>query len=132
MSITLRIRFIVELTVENLTQTLLSIDRALDIHRVSLNRPLSLSFFRWNTMNIMVKKINRPKAVICDIEGTTTSTRYWGECLVPFIKYNAQKCLRERWDIPIVMELIDALRKSTEEANKEGAGRESLVLLCFG
>lgn len=69
-------------------------------------------------------KLKRPKAIICDIEGTTTSTKYWGEMLVPFIKYNTQKCLKERWDVPILMELIDNLRKSTELANKaqKGAG----------
>lgn len=62
-------------------------------------------------------KIKRPKAVICDIEGTTTSTKFWGESLVPYIKFNTQKCLKERWNVPILMELIDGLRKATTESN---------------
>ena len=74
----------------------------------------------------MATKLRRPKAIITDIEGTTTSIKYWGEALVPFIKYSTQKCLKERWDVPILMELIDNLRNSTKEANKEGAGSKCL------
>ena len=72
-------------------------------------------------------KLKRPKAIITDIEGTTTSVKYWGEALVPYIKYNTQKCLKERWDVPILMQLIDNLRNSTKEANKGGAGSKYLL-----
>ena len=61
-------------------------------------------------------KVKRPKAVICDIEGTTTSTKFWGECLVPYIKFKTQQCLKERWNVPTLMELIDGLRKNTTES----------------
>ncbi|XP_054167971.1 enolase-phosphatase E1-like [Oppia nitens] len=64
-------------------------------------------------------KIVKPRAIICDIEGTTTSTRYWGECVVPFIKYNTKQCLENKWGTQVLMQLIDALRRSTNVINAE-------------
>ncbi|CAG2109754.1 unnamed protein product [Medioppia subpectinata] len=67
-----------------------------------------------------VKK-RKPRAIICDIEGTTTSVKYWGECLVPYIKFNTKMCLKSRWDTPLLMDLINNLRISTAADNENGA-----------
>ena len=74
------------------------------------------------------KNVKKPKVFICDIEGTTTSVKYWGQKLVPYIKFSTDKCLKSRWDAPLLMNLIDNLRNSTNEANREGADSMSSVL----
>ncbi|CAG2112865.1 unnamed protein product, partial [Medioppia subpectinata] len=77
--------------------------------------------FPYELMATKKVRKRKPRAIICDIEGTTTSVKYWGECLVPYIKFNTKICLKSRWDAPLLMDLINNLRISTAADNENGA-----------
>jgi methionine salvage enolase-phosphatase E1 len=41
-------------------------------------------------------RMAKPKAIVLDLEGTTTSSKYFGTGYLPYIKTHTKQCLRER------------------------------------
>ena len=64
-------------------------------------------------MDIFSVTIPKPKAIICDIEGTTTSMRFWSNVLGPFVTSQVATCLREWWSRPEVKDTVTLLRDAT-------------------
>lgn len=59
--------------------------------------------------------VRKPKVIICDLEGTTTSVRFWSEILTPFVKENIEPCLREWWTRPETRDTIEVFRRKVRE-----------------
>lgn len=59
---------------------------------------------------MVVTKIRRPKAIVLDVEGTTTPSSFYGTTLRPFIKRYLQKYLRDNYDSQVVKDLINRIR----------------------
>lgn len=57
--------------------------------------------------------INLPKpvAILCDVEGTTTSIRFWPSVLAPFIAETCRPCLEEWWSRPETQDVLVLLRE---------------------
>lgn len=72
----------------------------------------------------MITRLKKPIAIICDIEGTTTSVRFWPEVLLPFIRDNLEECLCETWNHQETIDVIALLRIKTLEDIANG-DRES-------
>src|SRR6218665_1257198 len=66
--------------------------------------------------NLVVLK--KPEAVVCDLEGTTTSIRFWEECLAPVIWLNTRDCLRVEWEQPETKEVVQMLRKQMAKSSR--------------
>lgn len=57
-----------------------------------------------------------------DVEGTTTSIKFWKKTLVPYVKRIAETFFKERNDSPAVIACVDDLREeSRERAEKDGS-----------
>lgn len=65
-------------------------------------------------------RMRRPRAIIVDIEGTTTSVRFVAEVLFPYIKTHLKKYLTERWGQPELMLTISRLRQQAISDKKRG------------
>ncbi|KAH9516657.1 Enolase-phosphatase E1 [Dermatophagoides farinae] len=65
-------------------------------------------------------RIRKPVAVICDIEGTTTSVRFWHEVIAPFIKENLAACLQDTWTQPETIDVVLGIRHKTAEDIRNG------------
>lgn len=63
----------------------------------------------------MVLHLKKPEAVITDIEGTTTSNRFWSEILQPFIHKNIEACIRDTWNQLETIDVITILRNKAIE-----------------
>lgn len=56
----------------------------------------------------------KPKAIVCDLEGTTTSIRFYPDVLSPFIKDYLETCLYETWGNQETMDVIACFRARVE------------------
>ncbi|UXI15122.1 hypothetical protein NH340_JMT01065 [Sarcoptes scabiei] len=76
--------------------------------------------------NRLIQQLKKPIAIICDIEGTTTSVRFWPEVLLPFIRDNLEECLCETWNHQETIDVIALLRIKTLEDIANG-DREKII-----
>jgi len=58
-----------------------------------------------------MQKIKRPKAIILDIEGTTTSSTYYPSYVAPYIRNNTENYLRSHWSEEHVQSIVRDLRQ---------------------
>lgn len=56
-------------------------------------------------------RIRRPKAIILDIEGTTTSSTYYPSSVAPYIRNNTENYLKSHWNEEHVQSIIRDLRQ---------------------
>ena len=68
----------------------------------------------------MAKNISKPKAVLLDIEGTTTDTHFISRDLFPLIKKNWDKFLEQTYDSPETQEFIRKLRQMQKSGTFPG------------
>lgn len=55
-------------------------------------------------------RIKRPKAIVLDIEGTTTSSSYYPSAVAPYIRNNAETYLKTHWNEEHVQSIVRDLR----------------------
>lgn len=55
-------------------------------------------------------RIKRPKAIILDIEGTTTSSTYYPSAVAPYIRNNTENYLKAHWNEEHVQSIVRDLR----------------------
>lgn len=60
-------------------------------------------------------KLKRPKAIILDIEGTTTSTSYYPSAVAPYIRNNTENYLKSHWSEEHVQAIVRDLRIQAEK-----------------
>lgn len=60
-------------------------------------------------------RISTPKAILLDIEGTTTDLSYVSKVLFPFIKSHLKQFLMETWGRPEVLDTVDRLRAYVDD-----------------
>lgn len=60
-------------------------------------------------------RIKRPKAILLDIEGTTTSTSYYPSSVAPYIRNNTESYLREHWPEEHVQAIVRDLRAQAKQ-----------------
>ncbi|XP_074600201.1 enolase-phosphatase E1-like [Brevipalpus obovatus] len=75
----------------------------------------------------MAVRMRKPKAIILDIEGTTTSVRFVAEVLFPYIRTHLKKFLNERWGQPELMLTIDRLRMQARIDHEKGVRVPSVL-----
>ena len=56
-------------------------------------------------------KVKRPKAIILDIEGTTTSSTYYPSSVAPYIRNNTENYLKSHWNDEHVQSIVKDLRQ---------------------
>lgn len=56
-------------------------------------------------------KVRRPKAIILDIEGTTTSVKYYPSLVAPYIRNNTENYLKAHWNEEHIQAIIKDLRQ---------------------
>lgn len=56
-------------------------------------------------------KTKRPKAIILDIEGTTTSASYYPTAVAPYIRNNTESYLKQHWNEEHVQAIVRDLRQ---------------------
>lgn len=59
-------------------------------------------------------RIKKPKAVILDIEGTTTSSSYYPSAVAPYIRNNTENYLKTHWNEEHVQSIIKDLRQQAQ------------------
>ncbi|XP_053205240.1 enolase-phosphatase E1-like isoform X2 [Panonychus citri] len=69
----------------------------------------------------MLIRVRRPKSIILDIEGTTTSVRFVSDVLFPYIRTHLRKYLNECWGQPELAMTVDRLRDQTRTDQENGA-----------
>ncbi|KAI1292026.1 Enolase-phosphatase E1 [Halotydeus destructor] len=72
-------------------------------------------------------KISKPKAILLDVEGTTTSVRFYKETLVPFVKASMREFLEKRLDKPGVQGVITKLRKESKASREDDPDMPSIA-----
>lgn len=55
-------------------------------------------------------KVKKPRAIILDIEGTTTSASYYPSAVAPYIRNNTENYLRSHWAEEHVQSIVKDLR----------------------
>lgn len=55
-------------------------------------------------------RIKRPKAIVLDIEGTTTSASYYPSAVAPYIRNNVENYLKTHWNEEHVQSIVRDLR----------------------
>lgn len=60
-------------------------------------------------------KIKRPKAIILDIEGTTTSSSYYPSAVAPYIRNNTENYLKNHWNEEHVQSIVKDLRQQAQQ-----------------
>lgn len=55
-------------------------------------------------------RIKRPKAIVLDIEGTTTSSSYYPSAVAPYIRNNTENYLKTHWNEEHVQSIVRDLR----------------------
>lgn len=70
-----------------------------------------------NNSGAMVK-MRRPRAIILDIEGTTTSASYYPSAVAPYIRNNTEIYLRTHWNEEHVQSIVRDLRLGAEQSDK--------------
>lgn len=61
-------------------------------------------------------KIRRPKAIILDIEGTTTSASYYPSAVAPYIRNNTENYLKTHWNEEHVQSIVRDLRHQASQS----------------
>lgn len=56
----------------------------------------------------------KPTIILIDVEGTTTSIRFWNDILAPFILHSVADCLDEWWNREMCSDVVQVIRKRTE------------------
>lgn len=56
-------------------------------------------------------KIKKPRAIILDIEGTTTSSSYYPSAVAPYIRNNTESYLKQHWNEEHVQAIVNDLRQ---------------------
>jgi len=56
-------------------------------------------------------RMKRPKAIILDIEGTTTSSSYYPSAVAPYIRNNTENYLKTHWNDEHVQSIVKDLRQ---------------------
>ncbi len=59
------------------------------------------------------------RAILCDIEGTTSSIRFVYDVLFPFARRHAEMTLREQWDTPQLAEALDLMARDAGFASRD-------------
>lgn len=59
--------------------------------------------------------VRKPKVIVCDLEGTITSVRFWSAILAPFIEENIEDCLKTWWSRPETVDTIEVFRRKVRE-----------------
>lgn len=65
--------------------------------------------------------IPKPSAVILDVDGTTSSIKFYSTALQPFLKEKFRTFLHKRWDTQPVQLAVRVLRKESRKAGNETA-----------
>lgn len=60
--------------------------------------------------------LKRPRAIILDIEGTTTSASYYPSAVAPYIRNNTEMYLRNHWNEEHVQSIVKDLRQQAEQS----------------
>ena len=68
----------------------------------------------------MTVLLPKPAVILTDIEGTTTSIRFWNDVLAPFILQSVADCLTEWWDREYCSDVVQIIRHRTEKDWFEG------------
>lgn len=63
----------------------------------------------------MVIQLKRPEAIVCNIEGTITSIRFWNEILNNFVYNHIGDCLQEIWHKKETKDVVAFLRNKAIE-----------------
>lgn len=71
----------------------------------------------------------KPEAIVSDIEGTTTSIRFWQSVLAPFVLDNLALCLSEWWDRQECDDVIQVMRLNAHQAWTENE-EHTMPLIC--
>lgn len=71
--------------------------------------------------------MRRPKSIVLDIEGTTTSVRFVSEVLFPYIRTHLKRYLTECWGQVELMMTVDRLRTQTK-ADQDLGSRVPTIL----
>lgn len=58
----------------------------------------------------MMYRFKRPRAIILDIEGTTTSSSYYPSAVAPYIRNNTENYLKSHWNEEHVQSIVRDLR----------------------
>ena len=69
----------------------------------------------------MEVRLRKPKAIVMDIEGTTTSITFVSELLIPFIRKHLKRYLTENWGKNELMVTIDRLRSEAQAEHCKGS-----------
>lgn len=60
-------------------------------------------------------RVKRPKVIILDIEGTTTSSSYYPSAVAPYIKNNTESYLKTHWADDHVQSIVRDLRQQAKQ-----------------
>lgn len=60
-------------------------------------------------------RVKRPKAIILEIEGTTTSTSYYPSAVAPYIRNNTESYLKSHWADEHVQSIVHDLRHQANQ-----------------
>lgn len=63
-------------------------------------------------------RIKRPRAIILDIEGTTTSSSYYPSSVAPYIRNNTENYLKSHWNEEHVQSIVRDLRQQAMQDPK--------------
>lgn len=69
----------------------------------------------------MSVRVRKPKAIIMDIEGTTTSSTFVSDSLFPFIRRYLKQYLVENWNKNELMLTIEKLRNNSKVERSQGS-----------
>lgn len=61
-------------------------------------------------------RVKRPKVIILDIEGTTTSSSYYPKAVAPYIRNNTETYLKAHWNEEHVQSIVRDLRQQAKQS----------------
>lgn len=60
-------------------------------------------------------RVRKPKAIVLDIEGTTTSARFYPSTVAPYIRNNIESYLKNHWEEDHIQAIIKDLRLQAQQ-----------------
>lgn len=75
----------------------------------------------------MTIHLRKPAIILTDIEGTTTSVRFWNDVLAPFVLHSMADCFAEWWDQEYCSDVVQVIRNRTEKDWFEGDHRIPVI-----
>ena len=66
-----------------------------------------------------IVRLPKPSAIVCDIDGTTTSPSFYSEKMKPYLNNNLKKYLTKKWDTSLLQVIISELRSEVKNSRKE-------------